>query len=205
MLAGASYGSFLAMDYAIKHGDRLSGLVLRAPWINGRVGSMRALANILRSNVVSPDTEKQVRLWSGTIRDDEDLADALGEIFPFYLPPEEARLPVPAGEQPESTEFQGSIRFYSATANYAFSVNMPAFDVSEGLKHIKAPTLVAVGRYDLVCPVTESEEIARQIPAATLEIFEHSGHSPPSDEPQAFEKTLSAWLQTTGLFPSGAV
>ena len=137
MLAGASYGSFVAMDYAIKHGNRLSGLVLRAPWVSGRVGSMRAMANALRSPVISPDTEKQVRLWSGTIRDDGDLADALSEIFPFYLPPEDARIPVSAEEEQESTEFQGSVKFYSATANYAFSVNMPAFDVSEGLKNIK--------------------------------------------------------------------
>lgn len=129
------------MDYAIKHGDRLSGLVLRAPWVNGRIGSMRAMANVLRSPVVSPDTEKQVRLWSGTIRDDQDLGDALQEIFPFYLPPEHARIPAPAEEQQESTEFQGSVIFYAATANYAFSVNMPAFDVSEGLKHIKVKRL----------------------------------------------------------------
>lgn len=66
----------------------------------------------------------------------------------------------------------------------------------------QAPTLVAVGRYDYVCPVPESERIAKEIPNATLEIFEHSGHSPPSDEPQAFEEKLSAWLRTTGLVPN---
>lgn len=50
-------------------------------------------------------------------------------------------------------------------------------------------------------PVEYNEEIARGIPNAKLEIFEHSGHSPPQDEPEKFARTVKDWLKEEG-FPS---
>lgn len=64
---------------------------------------------------------------------------------------------------------------------------------------LKAPTYVLVGRHDNVTPVACSQDIARGIPRSVLEIFEHSGHSPPSDEPKAFEASLAKWLKAEGL------
>lgn len=37
------------------------------------------------------------------------------------------------------------------------------------------------------------------IPRARLEIFEQSGHSPPSDEPAKFTEKLSDWLKSEVL------
>ncbi|KAH8690782.1 proline iminopeptidase [Talaromyces proteolyticus] len=193
ILAGASYGGFIALDYAIKHGDRLQGLILRDTWANGKVGPMNALANILTSNRVKVDVARQVRLWSGTSLNDQDHAEGVQEILPIFTPPPEI---VPPKEQNESTEFQGSVEFYSATQNAAFSENMPRFDVRHRLKEIKTPTLVIVGRHDYIAPVACSEEIANAIPNARLEIFELSGHSPPSDEPEKFERILSSFLKS---------
>ena len=48
-------------------------------------------------------------------------------------------------------------------------------------------------------PVEASQEIASEIPHAKLEIFEYSGHSPPSDEPKKFEESLANWLKAEGL------
>jgi len=56
-----------------------------------------------------------------------------------------------------------------------------------------------VGRHDNVTPVEASQEIASEIPHAKLEIFEYSGHSPPSDEPKKFEESLANWLKAEGL------
>jgi proline iminopeptidase len=136
VLAGASYGGFLALDYAIHHGDRLDGLILRGAWANGKLGPMNALANILTSDKVKVDTARQVRLWSGTLHDDQDFEDSIMELLPFYAPP---RNPNTADVQdiPESTEFQGTVKYHSATQNYAFSVNMPRFDVRDQLQEIK--------------------------------------------------------------------
>lgn len=59
----------------------------------------------------------------------------------------------------------------------------------------QAPTFVAVGRHDYVTPVNFAEEIASNVPDAWLEVFEDSGHSPQSDEPEKFRKVLLDFLQ----------
>ena len=103
---------------------------------------MQALANILTSDRVKVDVDRQVRLWSGNLYDDKDFEDSIQELLPFYTPPEDH---AGAGEfqpPPESTEFRGSVKFHSATQNYAFSVNMPSFDVREQLKDIKVSQLM---------------------------------------------------------------
>jgi proline iminopeptidase len=55
-----------------------------------------------------------------------------------------------------------------------------------------APTLVAVGRHDWICPVDQAEEIHRLVPHSTLAIFERSGHSPQVEECPGFTKRLAA-------------
>jgi proline iminopeptidase len=159
---------------------------------------MNALASILTSKRVSVDVARQVRLWSGTVLNDQDHAQALQEILPIFTPPADVAAAASTAQQ-ESTEFQGSVAFYSATQNAAFAENMPRFDVRHRLKEINAPTLVIVGRHDAITPVSCSQEIADAIPIARLEVFEFSGHSPPSDEPEKFEQVLSDFLRTVVL------
>lgn len=61
---------------------------------------------------------------------------------------------------------------------------------------IQVPALVVVGRYDQVTPVSCSQEIANAIPDARLEIFEQSGHDPPTDESERFREILFDFLET---------
>jgi proline iminopeptidase len=137
VLAGASYGGFIALDYAVQHGDRLLGLVLRDTWAHGIVGMMTALANIIRSDKVTVDVPRQIRVWTGTLRDDKDFEEAISELLPFYQPPENPSSKILAKDMPESTEFKGTVKFHSETQNAAFSMNMPRFDVRHQLEQIK--------------------------------------------------------------------
>lgn len=54
---------------------------------------------------------------------------------------------------------------------------------------------MVVGRHDLITPVEFSQEIANGLPNARLEIFEHSGHNPPSDEPERFQEVALDFLK----------
>lgn len=134
---GSLLWGFIALDYAIRHGDKLRGLILRDTWANGVLGSMTALANILTSDRIKVDVARQVRVWSGTLHDDKDFEEAVQEILPFYAPPEDPSSIESVEDKPESTEFLGSNSFHSATQNAAFGVNMPRFDVRHQLKDIK--------------------------------------------------------------------
>lgn len=96
---------------------------------------MNVVANILTSNKLTVDVARQVRVWSGTLRDDKDYAEAIQELLPFYDPPEDV---VPAAELPKETGFRSlEFKFHSATQNAAFGYNMPRFDVRDQLKDIK--------------------------------------------------------------------
>ncbi|KUJ13379.1 proline iminopeptidase [Mollisia scopiformis] len=188
VLAGHSYGGTICLDYAVRHGDRLSGLILRNTWTHGIQLMMTALAAVLTDPRLKVDVARQLRVWTGALRDDRDYEEAMPEILPIYSPPGDS-----------SSQMLQFAAYHSATQNFAFNHNMPRFDVRHQLKDIKVPTLVIVGRHDLITPVVFSEEIARSIPDSSLAIFEHSGHNPAGDESQKFQKTVLEFLTTSVL------
>ncbi|KAI8163439.1 Proline iminopeptidase [Colletotrichum sp. SAR 10_70] len=194
ILAGGSYGGFVSLQYAIAHPDRLLALVLRDTWANGLRGSINFLKNILTSDRIQPDADRQVRLVSGGVRSNEDFANAFAEIVGIYTPKNGS-----TDSKSASSTFEGNVvaethLLHYETHNFAFSHNIPRFDVRSKLKDITAPTLVATGRLDVVVPVGYGEEISQGIPQSELVIFEKSGHSPPSDEPVLFQKTVTEFL-----------
>lgn len=143
VLAGGSYGGFIALDYAILHGDRLRGLILRDTWTHGLSGMMTSLAAVLTSDRIKVDVARQVRVWSGALHDDKDFEEAVQEIIPIYAPPENASSTVSAKDKAAPKAFEGTdpkghwSGYHSATQNAAFSVNMPRWDVRHQLKEIQ--------------------------------------------------------------------
>ena len=188
VLAGGSFGGFLALSYALTFPDRLSALILRDTWACGPRGTLRALATILTSTRIKPDVDRQVRLWSGTLRDNDDFENAISEIMTIYTPNNKIS---------ESASFEGvdgNSNIHYETQNAAFSVHQPQFDVRSRLSKITTPTLVVVGRHDVICPVEDSLEISKNIANSELVIFENSGHNPPADEPERFQATVFQFL-----------
>lgn len=176
----------MALEYAIAHPDRLLALVLRDTWAYGLRGTLNVLKNILISDRIKPDGDRQVRVWGGNVRDNEDFAEAFAEIADIYKPKD--------GTKGSSSAPNDAFKWHYDTHNFAFSYNQPRFDVRSRLKEITAPTLVATGRHDVIVSYEYGEEISQNIPQSELVIFENSGHSPPSDEPERFRQTVSQFL-----------
>lgn len=130
-------------------------------------------------------------MWTGILRDDEDFAVGVGEMHVLFAPdsPE-----IDASAKQENTPIAGIV--HSATQNFAFAHNMPRFDVRHRLAEILVPTMVVVGRHDLITPVAYSEEITAGIPHAELTIFEQSGHNPAQDEPEAFQERIGRFTSS---------
>lgn len=83
---------------------------------------------------------------------------------------------------------------HAATQNFAFSYNVPRYEVRARLHEIGVPTLLVQGRHDLIVPVEAGLELSDGIPNAQLAIFERSGHSLPTDEPQTFQGRVWEFL-----------
>jgi len=126
------------------------------------------------------------RLFEGQVHSNEDFKELFRAIQPLYT--------VERDEEKEEEKLN-SIFFHYETHNYAFSINQPNYDIQDQLKTISVPVLVTVGRHDWITPVVASEDIAREIPNATLVIFENSGHSPQHEENAKFVKLVRDFLK----------
>ncbi len=64
----------------------------------------------------------------------------------------------------------------------------------DDLRKISAPTLIAIGRYDLT-PVATAEEMGRRIPTSRVVVFEDSGHFMYLEEPEKFLTEVRSFLK----------
>lgn len=188
----------LALQYALAHGDRLLGLILRDAFAWGPGTTMNAFKNILLSGRIHLDHDRQVRLWTGTTRDDQDFSDSFNEIAAIYTPekpgPEARSAGTQDGAPAESGNNVTPDLLHHETHNFAFKYNMPNVDLRPRLGEIKTPTLVVVGRHDVITQPECVKEIGDAIPNARFVVFENSGHSPATDEPEAFRETVLTFL-----------
>lgn len=184
VMAGGSYGGFISMEYAIRHPERLRALVLRDTSAdNSNMEASRR--NAESSTRVKIDMSMLDRIDAGQVRDNDDLRDIWREILPLY---DHVYDPVKVAERVESTPYRYQ------THNFAFSTNLPNYDIKDKLHRISCPTLVTVGRDDWITPVASSETIAELIPNARLVVFEKSGHSPQMEEADLWRATVRDFL-----------
>lgn len=188
VMAGGSYGGFIAMEYAIRHPQRVKALVLRdtSPDHDNEEAARR---NALSSTRVTVDLEKLDRINNGLVRDNDDLRDCWREILPLY---DHVYDPAKVEEKVAATPYRYE------THNFAFAVNQPSYDIKSQLPDIICPTLVTVGRDDWITPVESSEKIVSLIPDAELVVFEKSGHSPQIEEAERWRKVVRDFLRDVG-------
>jgi proline iminopeptidase len=184
VVAGGSYGGFIAMEYAVAYPDRVKAMILRDT--SADASNFETLKENARNQTrVELNWDNFDRYWSGQIYDDEDLKARWAELIPLYdfnYDPVASAKAVEAG-------------FYRHEShNWCFVHNTPHYDLTGKLPELQVPTLVTVGRTDWVTPVSSAEKIANLLPHSQLVIFEKSGHSPQREEPELFQKTMRDFL-----------
>lgn len=187
VLAGHSYGGMVAMEYATRYPQRVRALIL-VDTAAADTFKENSRARAQESDRVDLDMELFDRLWTGQVRDDEEFREGWRSLLPLYN----------VIEDPELVEtIVNRTSYHYQTHNYAFGVNLPDYDVTDQLPSIGCPTLVMVGRYDWITPVTEAEKIAAAVPGAELVVFGSSGHGPLHEERELWVATVRAFLATT--------
>jgi proline iminopeptidase len=184
VVAGGSYGGFIALEYAVRYPDHVSAILLRDTSADGSNLEL-AFENARNQDRVEIDWDHFNRYWGGHVRSDAELKSLWAELIPLY--------DMEYDEAKSTAAVEAGIYRHEAH-NACFVENFPTYDLKPDLPNIQVPTLVTVGRGDWVTPVSASETIARLIPDAQLEIFEKSGHSPQSEEPEKFQRVLREFL-----------
>jgi pimeloyl-ACP methyl ester carboxylesterase len=75
------------------------------------------------------------------------------------------------------------------------------FNVTNRLGEIKTPTLVICGTDDQFTPQRNSENLARKIPGAALQLIDASGHLVIFEQPHRVAKLLSVFLMSIPYLP----
>jgi len=184
VVAGGSYGGFIAMEYAVRYPEHVKAMILRDT--SPDASNFETLKENARNQTrVELNWENFDRYWSGEIYDDQDLKERWAELIPLY---DFHYDPVAAAKMVEEG-------FYRHEAhNWTFQKNTPVYDLKPDLPKLTCPALVTVGRADWVTPVYSAELITSLIPNSQLVIFEKSGHSPQREEPELFQQTMREFL-----------
>jgi proline iminopeptidase len=188
-LAGHSYGGIVAQEYALRHQDRLTHLIL-IDTTPVTVDDEESIRRALAAGLPGIEEGWLRRLFEGRVDSDAELRDMWERLLPLYFDgPIDPGLPKRIADE---------TYYHYATHNSAFSVNNPAFDVRERLRSIRVPTLVLCGATDWITPFALSQDIAARIAGSRLVRFEHSGHKPMIEEPERFVAVLREFLRERG-------
>jgi proline iminopeptidase len=184
VVAGGSYGGFIALEYAVRYPEHVSAIILRDTSADGSNLEL-AFENARNQDRVEIDWERFNRYWHGEVHDDADRKQLWSELIPLYDYEYDA--------EKSAAAVEAGIYRHEAH-NWCFQHNWGAYDLKADLPSVTVPTLVTVGRRDWVTPVSSSETIASLMPNAELVVFERSGHSPQVEERELFQQTMREFV-----------
>ncbi len=180
-VVGISFGGMVAQEFAVSYPQRVEKLVLLCTSAGGEAGSSYPLHELGSL----PVEERAARIT--TLTDNRFTPEWLA------THPDDAAMVAMRNEQavvPKSKEtIKGEILQLGARIGH---------DVSDRLHRVTAPTFVTAGRYDGIAPVSNSEEIVKRLPDATLSIYE-GGHIFTAQDRRAIEDIRT--FLTTGQRP----
>jgi proline iminopeptidase len=183
-LAGHSYGSFVALEHATTHPERVSHLMLVGASPGVFEPTPGELAERGDRSWVTPEIEAALPGRFPPPINDEEFEALFPKIAHAYL-----RHADPAVLIQEMSE-----TIFDAAAVIAGFMALSGWSVVDKLDRITAPTLVACGRHDLHTTPECSARLASAIPKAELVWFENSAHFPHLEEREAFDAAVRAWL-----------
>jgi proline iminopeptidase len=180
-LLGHSWGGFLAMAYAARHPEHVAHLIIADS------GAPKLSDTLTLFKDVFPETteRRQAVAFADALGDPEATQADLREYLTmlFYSPQKRdaylARYS-PGGFRQET---------YDETWKDA-----SRFDLNPELRKYRFPTLVVTGRFDINVAPSVAYKIHQAVPGSRFVVFEHSGHLPFYEEPEAFVRVVEEFL-----------
>jgi 3-oxoadipate enol-lactonase len=175
-IMGASMGGMIAQEFGINYPEKVNRLVIACS--RARTGELRKKISVAQRALweagVPAESIRAIQMpWgsTGAILQDESLALealALGLKDPYPI------------------KKHAYLRQLDATM---------AHDALDRLGQITAETLVIVGAEDILTPPAESEEIARAIPNARMQVMPRGGHGFFSEYAPQVNRAVLSFLQ----------
>lgn len=170
VVAGTSFGGYLARGLAYRRGAEIDGLLLNVP----HFAPSERKETLPEHRVLREDEEFAAALEPGedcdhvVMRSMEVLEDHRRSIFPA----------IPLHDE-----------VFGGRVDGGFS-----FDPDASPEPFPAPTLVVCGRFDGWCGYREAFRILESYPRATYAVLDCAGHALPMEQKVLFRALVSNWL-----------
>lgn len=186
---GHSFGGMVALEYAIRHPDRVSRLVLLDTGGEGRQSTQGAAAELARRGA-DPGKVALVRRWFNGEFEPREMTRILLRIGDSY-----AAEPGLRRTLADLARGEWRTRMRAEPLIFAGRRLLPEWSVMDRLGEIDAPTLVIAGRHDFIFPPEHQRHLAAGIPGARLVLVDRAGHNAHSERPDVVLPAIRSFLQ----------
>jgi len=193
-LFGQSWGGLLAMEYALKHQDRLKCLV-----ISNMMASIPAYNEYART-VLMPQLRPKDLATVQRLEHEHKTDDPryMGILVPQFYEKHFLRRPAADWPEPVNRAFakqNGHIyTLMQGPSELGASGRLANWDRFDALKRITVPTLVIGAKYDTMDPAY-MEKMARQLPHGEYAFMPDGSHLAMYDDQQRYFAALVAFLK----------
>jgi proline iminopeptidase len=184
---GHSILGALTIEYARRCPNRVSHVITVGTPPHGDMAEIQQRATAFFEEDASPARKQRLRDNLATLPPDAGMGEYLFAQTPlrFFDATFDAR-PL----------FEGAIS-RPEILTHIMSTLTSTWDVRgrpAGVAPLRVPLLVALGRHDYIVPWDLWTAVAPELPTATVQVFDRSGHQPFVEEPARFASTLTAWM-----------
>ena len=185
---GHSFGGHVALEYALRHPDRVSKLVLLDTGADSRWARENA-PSLLAQRGYSPAKVELVRRWFHGELTPRQYVPMFWRIGDAYIHGSSWRFMV-------HTLSEGGWRSRPRPEALIESGRhlCAGWTVRDRLGEIVAPTLILAGRDDFVFPPECQQELASGIRGSQLTLVDDAGHNPQDERPMEVIQALRAFL-----------
>lgn len=156
-------GSYAAIEYAARHSQRLTHLVLYGGSVRGRL--TRELNTAQRDDALSA-----LQVYESGLNGRSEFAPTFRRVFTTQFYPDAPPEQLDAIDRIISQRMHGTIAAQSVREFYGL-------DLSARAQLIRTPSLVLHARHDILYPLAEGQQLAARIPASRFVLVESSNNT----------------------------
>ena len=188
-LLGHSWGGWLAIEYAVHHGDKLKTLLLEDTVADmpHLISELERLRGALGSETIAMMQRHEAQ---GTINHPEYMAAITLLNYRHVCRLEEWPAPVKRSLDDWN---MGPYMTMQGPNEFLYTGNLKDWNRVPDLPRITVPTLITCGQHDELTPAC-ALRMKQNLPNAEIKVFPNSSHMPFYEEPQAYYPVLLDFL-----------